>query len=154
MNILLYSYYPDCDKILSSSLETIYSPDYPNSSPLTKTCSWQINAKPGKYVAIQLMEMNVGGSDWDCRMGYLEIYDGCGAEQFLVDKICTSRYQNDQRYLWVSTGPCVVIKFNSAHGNTNKFYLKTRQTSCEYKRNIFKIKKNPELLSSQYYFLL
>lgn len=83
-------------------------------------------------MAIQTMDMNVGGTDWDCTLGYLEIFDGCGDNKFLVDKICFSRYQNAQRYLWVSTGTCVTIQFNSAGGTKNKFNLVARHTSCKF----------------------
>ncbi|XP_048581018.1 bone morphogenetic protein 1 isoform X2 [Nematostella vectensis] len=118
-----------CHELINSTSEDLYSPDFPNASPLSRTCSWQISAPNGKHVAIQSMEINVGGVEWECTQGYLEIWDGCGADRFLVEKICSTRFQSEQRYLWVSTGSCVIIKFNSAGGSKNKFFLRTTHTS-------------------------
>ncbi|XP_020900381.1 tolloid-like protein 1 isoform X2 [Exaiptasia diaphana] len=128
VNVTHYSS-AECYKVINSSLEYLYSPDYPNAAPFSSKCTWELHATPGKYVAIQTIDMNVGGTDWDCTLGYLEIFDGCGDNKFLVDKICFSRYQNGQRYLWVSTGTCVTVQFNSAAGKKNKFNLVARHTS-------------------------
>lgn len=60
----------------------------------------------------------------------LQIFNGCNnKERFLVEKICLDMQQIErQSILWVSSGPCVTIKFSSQQGRKNKLSLAVEET--------------------------
>ena len=89
-------------------------------------------------MAIRSLSLRLGGTKKDDKtQGFMEIYDGCGSSMFLVEHIAsleTSRtisnqYLRDQGYLWISTGSCLTIKFDSVKGNGNKFLLMFEETT-------------------------
>ena len=119
--------------IILNKTKSISSPRYPDITPPGVECTWKIFSPGGKSVVVEAHNLNFGSEmEDDCDKGKLQIFNGCGNEPFLVEQICQVKQDTHQRrILWVSSGPCVTIKFSSGQGKENKFFLSIEETEGE-----------------------
>lgn len=119
--------------IILNKTKSIASPRYPAVTSPGVKCTWRIVSPRGKSVVVQAINLNFGSEMRDdCDKGKLQIFNGCGNEPFLVEQICLVNEETHQhRILWVSSGPCVTIKFFSGQGRKNKFRLSIDETEGE-----------------------
>lgn len=128
------------DIYLNKTTFSLSSPDYPSSSPHGSECSWRVSNPRGMAVVVQAINLDFGSEiKDDCENGRLEIFNGCGSERFLVEKICQRPKTEPVGILWVSSGSCVTIKFSSGKRKDNKFRLSVAESAGK--------------MTSVYYFL-
>lgn len=94
-------------------------------------CTWWIESSKGKSIIVRGNHLDFGSEiKDDCSKGILQIFNGCdNKERFLVERICLDMQQIErQSILWISSGPCVTIKFSSKQGKKNKLSLAVEET--------------------------
>ncbi|KAJ7394074.1 hypothetical protein OS493_003748 [Desmophyllum pertusum] len=110
---------PDCGgDIYLNKTAFISSPQYPSVASRGVKCSWRIKSPAGKSIVKD-----------DCSNGKLEIFNGCGLDRFLVEKICLRHNDNPKGILWVSSGSCVTVNFSSGQRDDNKFHLSVAESN-------------------------
>ena len=93
-------------------------------------CSWRVSSPAGQSVVVQAINLDFGSEiKDDCSNGMLEIFNGCGSDRFLVEKICQRHKNNQEGILWISSGSCVTIIFSSGQQKENKFRLSVAEST-------------------------
>ncbi|PFX16991.1 tolloid-like protein 1 isoform X1 [Stylophora pistillata] len=124
---------PECggDINLNRTTFSLSSPEYPGSLPRHFECLWRVRNPRGLAVVVQAINLDFGSEiKDDCKNGVLEIFNGCGSERFLVEKICQRHKTSQDGLLWVSSGSCVTIKFSSGKHKDNKFLLSVAESAA------------------------
>lgn len=117
--------------IILNRTTSILSPRYPDVASTGVKCTWRVISPKGKSVVVEGINLNFGSEvKDDCDKGKLEIFNGCDSDRFLVERICLFSPETfKQGILWVSSGPCVMIKFCSGRGRKNKLHLSVAETA-------------------------
>ena len=118
-------------RIVINKTTSISSPGYPEVSLPGVDCTWWIESSTGKSIIVRGNHLDFGSEiKDDCSKGILQIFNGCDdKERFLVERICLNMQQIErQSILWISSGPCVTIKFSSQQGRKNKLSLAVEET--------------------------
>ena len=90
---------------LSETSGSITSPFYPRNYPDNQKCSWQITAKQGNYVQLEVKEYHIQKCDRsNCTCDYLQVQNGFSDDA--TGKICgvslnTTTYYSFQESLTV-----------------------------------------------------
>lgn len=120
-------------RIVINKTTSISSPGYPEVSLPGVDCTWWIESSTGKSIIVRGNHLDFGSEiKDDCSKGILQIFNGCDdKERFLVERICLNMQQIErQSILWISSGPCVTIKFSSQQGRKNKLSLAVEETEA------------------------
>ena len=109
-----------------------HNPRYKPNLHKSVKCTWTVKAEPEEHVKLKISLLQVGGPNGDCDCGSLLIYDGCREDKFLVEKICSSNFIPEGKYLWISWGSCLTVEFTARNGSDNSFLLITDDTAGKY----------------------
>lgn len=121
------------DRIILNKTMSISSPGYPGMSSVDMHCMWRIESPKGKSIVVRGNHLDFGSEiKGDCSKGTLEIFNGCStSERFLVEKICFRMQPREhQSILWVSSRPCIIIKFSSGSGMDTKLSLAVEESEA------------------------
>ena len=102
--------------ILSETSGSITSPFYPRLYPDNQTCSWQIKAKQGNRVKLEITNYNIqqcGNSN--CTCDYLQVND---SSDDATEKICGASGINPITYYSLQESLTVLFVSDSTHSKS------------------------------------
>ena len=78
-----------------NGMSVIKTPNYPDTYPLSKQCTWNIKVETGQYIELEFKDFNLG-PDSTCRFEWLQVHDGKSSiSPALSKKLCgTSKPDN------------------------------------------------------------
>ncbi|XP_004716811.2 discoidin, CUB and LCCL domain-containing protein 2, partial [Echinops telfairi] len=73
--------------VLGPESGTLMSINYPQTSPNSTVCEWEIRVKVGQRVRLRFGDIDIEDSD-SCHLNYLRIYNGIGISRTEIGKYC------------------------------------------------------------------
>jgi len=103
-----------CGGSVSGESGYLRSPSYPETFTYDRLCLWNIMAKKGEKVSIDLQDMRIG---IDCKKSYVTIRDGMSSESRLIGKYCPNKNSVEI----TSTGSAMWVEVKATCGNAKAF---------------------------------
>ena len=114
-----------CPSIIpGASAGVIYSPNFPWSYPLSRSCEWRIRAPWGQRVHLKFIKFNLETSSFSCEFDYVEVLDKYNTQ---LGKYCGSDIPSS-----ISSSSSLTVKFNSDYSNTFSGFLLLYQTGYSF----------------------
>ena len=114
-----------CPSIIpGASAGVIYSPNFPWSYPLSRSCEWRIRAPWGQRVHLKFIKFNLETSSFSCEFDYMEVLDKYNTQ---LGKYCGSDIPSS-----ISSSSSLTVKFNSDYSNTFSGFLLLYQTGYSF----------------------
>lgn len=114
-----------CPSIIpGASAGVIYSPNFPWSYPLSRSCEWRIRAPWGQRVHLKFIKFNLETSSFSCEFDYVEVLDKYNTQ---LGKYCGSDIPSS-----ISSSSSLTVKFNSDYSNAFSGFLLLYQTGYSF----------------------
>ncbi|NXW31412.1 DCBD2 protein, partial [Phaetusa simplex] len=105
---------------------TLASINYPQTSPNSTVCEWEIRVKPGQRVQLKFGDFDIDDSD-SCHSSYLRVHNGIGPTRTEIGKYCGFGFQMDG--LITSKSNEVTVQFMSGTHTSGRGFLAAYSTT-------------------------
>ncbi|NXX89045.1 DCBD2 protein, partial [Centropus bengalensis] len=105
---------------------TLASINYPQTSPNSTVCEWEIRVKPGQRVQLKFGDFDIDDSD-SCHSSYLRVHNGIGPTRTEIGKYCGFGFQMDG--LITSKSNEVTVQFMSGIHTSGRGFLAAYSTT-------------------------
>ncbi|XP_068816291.1 discoidin, CUB and LCCL domain-containing protein 2 isoform X1 [Struthio camelus] len=112
--------------VLGPESGTLASINYPQTSPNSTVCEWEIRVKPGQRVQLKFGDFDIDGSD-SCHSSYLRVHNGIGPTRTEIGKYCGFGFQMDG--LIKSRSNEVTVQFMSGIHTSGRGFLASYSTT-------------------------
>ncbi|XP_064918463.1 discoidin, CUB and LCCL domain-containing protein 2 isoform X2 [Columba livia] len=112
--------------ILGPESGTLASINYPQTSPNSTVCEWEIRVKPGRQIQLKFGDFDIDDSD-SCHSSYLRVHNGIGPTRTEIGKYCGFGFQMDG--LITSKGNEVTVQFMSGIHTSGRGFLAVYSTT-------------------------
>ena len=72
--------------VLGPESGTLASINYPQTSPNSTVCEWEIRVKPGQRIQLKFGDLDIDDSD-SCHSSYLRVHNGIGPTRTEIGKL-------------------------------------------------------------------
>nr|DBA30180.1 TPA: hypothetical protein GDO54_006194 [Pyxicephalus adspersus] len=114
-----------CNHKVTASNQNISSPNWPDSYPSKKECTWQVAATPGHRVKLVVKEVDLE-SHQECMYDHVEVYSGADAQSPVLKRFCGSKVPEPI----IASGSNMFVKFISDNSVQKKGFLAELTTEC------------------------
>uniref|UniRef100_A0A663NDS3 Discoidin, CUB and LCCL domain containing 2 n=1 Tax=Athene cunicularia TaxID=194338 RepID=A0A663NDS3_ATHCN len=112
--------------ILGPESGTLASINYPQTSPNSTVCEWEIRVKPGQRIQLKFGDFDIDDSD-SCHSSYLRVHNGIGPTRTEIGKYCGFGFQMDG--LITSKSNEVTVQFMSGTHTSGRGFLAAYSTT-------------------------
>ncbi|NWH64810.1 DCBD2 protein, partial [Geococcyx californianus] len=112
--------------VLGPESGTLASINYPQTSPNSTVCEWEIRVKPGQRVQLKFGDFDIDDSD-SCHSSYLRVHNGIGPTRTEIGKYCGFGFQMDG--LITSKSNEVTVQFMSGIHTSGRGFLAAYSTT-------------------------
>ncbi|KAK2540898.1 Dcbld2 [Columba guinea] len=112
--------------ILGPESGTLASINYPQTSPNSTVCEWEIRVKPGQQIQLKFGDFDIDDSD-SCHSSYLRVHNGIGPTRTEIGKYCGFGFQMDG--LITSKSNEVTVQFMSGIHTSGRGFLAVYSTT-------------------------
>ncbi|XP_068551962.1 discoidin, CUB and LCCL domain-containing protein 2 [Anas acuta] len=112
--------------VLGPESGTLASINYPQTSPNSTVCEWEIRVKPGQRVQLKFGDFDIDDSD-SCHSSYLRVHNGIGSTRTEIGKYCGFSFQMDG--LITSKSNEVTVQFMSGIHTSGRGFLAAYSTT-------------------------
>ncbi|XP_055558001.1 discoidin, CUB and LCCL domain-containing protein 2 [Falco cherrug] len=112
--------------VLGPESGTLASINYPQTSPNSTVCEWEIRVKPGQRVQLKFGDFDIDDSD-SCHSSYLRVHNGIGPTRAEIGKYCGFGFQMDG--LITSKSNEVTVQFMSGTHTSGRGFLAAYSTT-------------------------
>uniref|UniRef100_A0A8C9FUF4 Discoidin, CUB and LCCL domain containing 2 n=1 Tax=Pavo cristatus TaxID=9049 RepID=A0A8C9FUF4_PAVCR len=112
--------------VLGPESGTLASINYPQTSPNSTVCEWEIRVKPGQRIQLKFGDLDIDDSD-SCHSSYLRVHNGIGPTRTEIGKYCGFGFQMDG--LITSRGNEVTVQFMSGVHTSGRGFLAAYSTT-------------------------
>ncbi|XP_010157395.1 PREDICTED: discoidin, CUB and LCCL domain-containing protein 2-like, partial [Eurypyga helias] len=112
--------------VLGPESGTLASINYPQTSPNSTVCEWEIRVKPGQRVQLRFGDFDIDDSD-SCHSSYLRVHNGIGPNRTEIGKYCGFGFQMDG--LITSKSNEVTVQFMSGTHTSGRGFLAAYSTT-------------------------
>ncbi|NWI10528.1 DCBD2 protein, partial [Crypturellus soui] len=112
--------------VLGPESGTLASINYPQTSPNSTVCEWEIRVKPGQRVQLKFGDFDIDDSD-SCHSSYLRVHNGIGPTRTEIGKYCGFGFQMDG--LIKSKSNEMTVQFMSGIHTSGRGFLASYSTT-------------------------
>ncbi|NXA47226.1 DCBD2 protein, partial [Nothocercus julius] len=112
--------------VLGPESGTLASINYPQTSPNSTVCEWEIRVKPGQRVQLKFGDFDIDDSD-SCHSSYLRVHNGIGPTRTEIGKYCGFGFQ--MAGLIKSRSNEVTVQFMSGTHTSGRGFLASYSTT-------------------------
>ncbi|NWI88788.1 DCBD2 protein, partial [Pitta sordida] len=112
--------------VLGPESGTLASINYPQTSPNSTVCEWEIRVKPGQRVQLKFGDFDIDDSD-SCHSSYLRVHNGIGPNRTEIGKYCGFGVQMNG--LITSKSNEVTVQFMSGIHTSGRGFLAAYSTT-------------------------
>ncbi|XP_069800553.1 bone morphogenetic protein 1 [Dendropsophus ebraccatus] len=114
-----------CNHNVTASNQNITSPNWPDTYPNKKACTWLVSATPGHRVKLVVKELEME-SHQECLYDHVEVYSGINAQAPVLKRLCGSRVPDPL----VAPGSHMFLKFISDNSVQKRGFVAEVTTVC------------------------
>ncbi|XP_044134960.1 bone morphogenetic protein 1 [Bufo gargarizans] len=114
-----------CNHNVTASNQNITSPNWPDTYPNKKVCTWLVSATPGHRVKLVVKELELE-SHQECLYDHVEIYSGPNAQSPVLKHFCGSKVPDPL----IAPGSHMFLKFISDNSVQKKGFVAEVTTVC------------------------
>ncbi|KAK0677864.1 DCBD2 protein, partial [Pygoscelis papua] len=112
--------------VLGPESGTLASINYPQTSPNSTVCEWEIRVKPGQRIQLKFGDFDIDDSD-SCHSSYLRVHNGIGPTRTEIGKYCGFGFQMGG--LITSKSNEVTVQFMSGTHTSGRGFLAAYSTT-------------------------
>lgn len=114
-----------CNHNVTASNQNITSPNWPDTYPNKKVCTWLVSATPGHRVKLVVKELEME-SHQECLYDHVEVYSGANAQAPVLKRLCGSKVPDPL----VAPGSQMFLKFISDNSVQKRGFVAEVTTEC------------------------